>query len=189
MSTVLTRALAALVALSLVSSAANAAEIWADKPPGKRLIVFVKGDIERGDQDKFAKVTAKLPPGTIVALGSIGGALADGLNMGITIRNKRFNTIVVKTCQSVCALMWLAGVERAVFADGSIGFHSAYDGKTGAVVGGGNAVVGAYLSRLGYSYETIAALTNAAPDDMDWLDDAKAKKYGIKVVVLPASKS
>jgi hypothetical protein len=64
-----------------------------------------------------------------------------------------------------------------------VGFHSAYK-EDGSVAGGGNAIVGAYLARLGFKYETIYYLTQTAPKEMEWLDSDKVKKYGISVTVL-----
>jgi hypothetical protein len=95
--------------------------------------------------------------------------------------------VAIDECISVCALMWLAGKPRAVFDTASVGFHSAYrlDGngnpQTASV---GNAYAGAYLMKLGFGWDTIAYLTQAAPKEMEWLDEAKAKKYDIQVTVL-----
>ena len=72
-------------------------------------------------------------------------------------------------------------------SDSEIGFHGAADvsKKTGAVSvsGSGNALLGAYLARLGFSYTLIDMLTDAEPDEMNWLDFTKAKQVGITMRV------
>jgi hypothetical protein len=68
-----------------------------------------------------------MPRGGYVVTKSAGGNLLAGLDMGIAIRFRQWRTVVVDECYSVCALMWLAGVQRAAFSDAEIGFHGAYD--------------------------------------------------------------
>ena len=111
--------LAAAVAMTaLAAPAANAAnievEIFKKRPP----IVYITGPIADGDAKKFASLTAKYPPGRIlVVLHSEGGSLVNGLDIGLTIRERRMGTVVYDRCVSVCGMMWLAGAPRAVAAD------------------------------------------------------------------------
>jgi hypothetical protein len=152
-------------------------------------VVSIKGTIEIGDADKFERVIAPLSGATVVFLNSPGGALVDGLDIGISIRGHGYHTAVVgDLCASICGLMWLAGSSRFVAPESKIGFHAAYN-KDGTETGQGNALVGAYLSNLGLSYEAIAYLTDAAPDDMHWLTPRAAAKIGItySLVAPPAA--
>ena len=111
--------------------------------------------------------------------------MSDGLNIGLMIRQKKMATVVFDTCASVCALIWLAGTPRAVFEDSNVGFHAVYNGTEDKTINsGGNALVGAYLKQLGFSYQTIFYLTQTAPEEMEWLNGDKAKKYGIAVTLL-----
>jgi hypothetical protein len=48
------------------------------------------------------------------------------------------------------------------------------------VTAGGNAVVGAYLARLGFSYDAIYTLTKTKPDDMLWMTG----ELGIRATLL-----
>jgi hypothetical protein len=171
---------------ALMVSNANAAEVWEKKISGVRT-VFVRGDIVPEDYEQFHKLTNKLPAGTPVVLNSNGGKLAAGVKIGEFIRLKRFRSIALDTCASVCALMWLAGTPRFVFSDAAVGFHSAYK-EDGSVTGGGNAIIGAYLAKLGFKYETIYYLTQTAPKEMEWLNSDKAKQHGISATVLPSQK-
>jgi hypothetical protein len=196
--TMLRKMLTSVLVLALSASVADAAEIYVKmikSGTGKKSttmpVVYVQGDIEVGDNKKFYDVAKKLSAGRVlVFLSSDGGNLSAGLNIGEMIRVAKWSTVASGTCASVCGLMWLAGVPRYVFTDSSVGFHAAYrlekgeDGKNyWYEAGQGNAIVGAYLTRLGFGYNTIAFLTGATPDSMEWLDDAKSKKYGINIIV------
>jgi len=65
-----------------------------------------------------------------------------------------------------------------------LGAHAVYDfGADGAsrVNSAMNAVVGAYLAKLGYGYATVATMTRAAPDDMRWFSAEEARTAGVPV--------
>jgi hypothetical protein len=53
----------------------------------------------------------------------------------------------------------------------------------------GNALVGAYLNKLGLSYGAIVYLTDAPPDDMQWLNPEDAEKAGITYSLIRPPKS
>jgi len=143
-------------------------------------LVFIEGDIVSGDYAKFKKMADRLPYGTVVVMTSRGGLLVDGLNIGTTIKAKGFRTFAYDYCMSVCAMMWLAGWQRSTLSDTSIGFHGAgYENGEPSIAG--NALAGAYLANLGYSYKVIAALINVGPKEMNWLSFEWAKALGIKV--------
>jgi hypothetical protein len=165
------------------SGSAHAAEFKVSKPPlGQKLtIVYLDGEIVEGDQKKFETVTKGLKGPVAVSLNSPGGLILDGLNIGIDIRNNKWRTIA-RECYSVCANIWLAGVERGASKDTKLGFHAGYikdkDGKT-SEDGVTNALVGAYLFRMGFGYDFIAWATTAAPDSITMLGDEEATKYHI----------
>jgi hypothetical protein len=181
--------LIAVAALAAAISVANAAEITVSKIKNGQYAVLIEGDIEIGDDQKFNRLTSKIPPGgAMVGLISDGGSLPAGLNIGLTIRNKRFETLVLEKtkCLSVCAFVWLAGVERFVTSESYVGFHGVYrmENDQATVSGAGNAVAGAYLARLGFSYDAIYMLTKTKPDDMLWMTGELAQKLGIKATLL-----
>jgi hypothetical protein len=68
-----------------------------------------------------------------------------------------------------------------------IGFHAAYVVVNGVPneSGAGNALVGAYLNRIGLSDSAIIYITRAHPTEMTWLTLEQAAKSGIDVAVLP----
>jgi hypothetical protein len=62
-----------------------------------------------------------------------------------------------------------------------VGFHAAYSSETGQETGVGNALVGAYLNKIGLPYSAVIYITQAAPNSMTWLSIADAEKQGIGV--------
>jgi hypothetical protein len=185
---------ASALALALTTFAANAAEITVkDFPKSKNMpsysAVWITGDIERGDFEKFTRIVSKRNR-VMVALHSDGGLVNEGLNIGLLIRQKAMPTVVYHDCVSVFGMMWLAGVHRTVSTEAKVGFHAAFRLENGKPVedGSANALVGGYLMRLGFSWEAIEFLTSAPSETVEWLNSAKAKKYGIKVSVYEPKK-
>jgi len=75
------------------------------------------------------------------------------------------------------------GVERFIGTSGKISFHAAYDSASGES-GVGNAVVDAYLSKIGLPYEAVTYITQAASNEMTWLNISDAAQRGIRVTLL-----
>ena len=116
-----------------------------------------------------------------IGLLSNGGSILGAILIGEFIHQNGWRTFVGNGCYSACALIWLAGAERRMRTGAIIGFHAvAEDGRES---GSGNAIVGSYLTRLGYSYDLIAFATEASPADMAILTPEKAKSLGINMVV------
>ena len=107
-----------------------------------------------------------------------------GLEIGRRIRSLGFRTIVDGRCTSICAMIWLAGVTRGVFAGARIGFHAARacleDGcETSGV---GNALIGAYLNQLGFDFPAVRYFTEAPPTSVRWLTAEKAREFNISII-------
>ncbi len=145
--------------------------------------VTIDGAIEFGDFEVFKSKTRFLSQATVV-LRSDGGNLVPAIKIGELIRLKGFATYVQDYCASACTLIWIGGTQRYMYAAARIGFHAAYNGDTGQEAGMANAVVGAYLTKLGLPYEAVMYATVAGPSDMRWLTAADAKRVGIDVSVI-----
>jgi hypothetical protein len=119
-------------------------------------------------------------------LSSPGGAALAGIGIGEIIRQKGFVTFVPPNtyCASACAVAWLGGAQRVVSASGRIGFHGAFDMTTGQQSGPANALVGAYLNRLGLSSAAIVYVTRAGANAVQWLTAADATALGIDALVV-----
>ena len=168
----------------VICTGGQAANISVDSARGDQItIVTVEGDLLSGDDDVFASRTGPLSRALIV-LQSDGGNFVAGVKIGEAIRLKRFSTLVVDRCASACALAWLGGVQRYMSDKGRVGFHAAYNQKSGLETGVGNAIVGAYLNRIGLSYAAVIYITTAPPSSMTWVTIEEAKKNGIDVTLL-----
>ena len=170
--------------LLLATAGASAAEIKVVPPSvvGGLPVIMVIGDIEREDGKDFVRKASSLD-NALVTFHSNGGNLVSGITIGETIHQKKFKTLVTENsmCASACAAAWLGGSERFMQPGARIGFHAAYDRNTGRETGVGNALLGAYLSRIGLSYNAIIYITKAAPSEMTWLNQSEAAQLGIAI--------
>ena len=171
---------AAVMSFAAFSSARAANIVVDNSRAGKPPIVSITGEIELRDGEQFSSLVAGLQ-NAIVALESPGGNMLGSIQIGVTIRDKKFTTVVPDQviCASGCALIWLAGVKRYVWTTAKIGFHRAFDPVTMGESGVGNATIARYLARLGLSNEAIAYMTSASPSDMRWLHSDDARRLGI----------
>jgi hypothetical protein len=173
-----------------IGSAADAATISV-KPAanGEPALVTVDGNLQANDGDQFRSKTSFLSK-AIISFRSDGGSVVAGIQIGESIRLKGFTTVVAGNarCASACAIAWLGGTPRLMSAEARVGFHAAYSGETGQETGVGNALVGAYLNRIGLPYSAVIYITQAAPNSMTWLSIADAEKQGIDVEPLGSSR-
>lgn len=175
-----------LAFLTAMVTFAHAAEIRVDQSAadakGERPRVFVTGEIELGDAARFRSATYGLPP-AIVYLDGPGGKLIDALTIGDRLRERGDFTAVASNahCTSACALIWVAGVERSWQDGGAIGFHAAAarQGDEVRMTASGNAIVGAYLTRLGYPLSVVVMATEADHTSMSYLTADLAARSGL----------
>jgi hypothetical protein len=148
-------------------------------------LVTVDGDLQPNDGDQFRTKTSFLSK-AIVSFRSDGGSAVAGMQIGETIRLKGFTTVVAGNarCASACAIAWLGGTPRLMSPDARVGFHAAYNRETGQETGVGNALVGAYLNKIGLAYSAVIYITQAAPNSMTWFSITDAGKRGIDVAPL-----
>jgi hypothetical protein len=174
----------AIAILLTTIATAYGADIQSSTLKNGKHLVTVDGDLTKEDLQTFQRHVQAAPSGSTVGLRSNGGAIATGMGMGTLIRMRGLNTLVIDdtTCASACALAWLAGSPRLMGKKARIGFHAASIG--GAETGAGNALVGAYLERLGLPERAIFYATIAGPKEMLWLTPENANKLGIDLLVL-----
>jgi hypothetical protein len=171
--------LTTIAAAGLEIPAAHAADInvLPDTPA-----VLIDGDILPADNDVFTSKVSALSGQYVVVLRSRGGNPIAAMEIGKFIRMHGWKTYVPSGCLSACALIWLAGVSRVMDPAAKIGVHAAsLDGKE---IGFGNALIGSYLSRLGYSDSVVAFATVAGPNDIEFITPDVAKKLGIEVALV-----
>lgn len=174
-----------LLAALLSPAAAQAADITIHRAP--RPIVRVSGPTNPGDDQQFLVATQGLRNALVVFSGP-GGSLRAGLEIGRTIRARRFSTAVEdgQMCASACALAWLAGTERFMWPGSRIGFHSAFTRGEGGVETSsiGNALVGAYVTQLGLPEQAVVFVTAARPQGILLINAARAAAVGIPVAMM-----
>ena len=179
----------ALACAALSAGAAHAASIsieatGVDKPA----LVVVQGSFDAKDGEQFFTKTSSLPA-ALVRLQSNGGGLVAGIQIGETIRLRGFQTLVPTgaRCASACAIAWLGGTQRFMEPGAQIGLHSAYNAKSGQGTGIANALLGAYLNRVGLPYSVVVYIMQSAPQSITWLSIADARRLGIEVSPLDSA--
>ena len=176
---------ATIIMLAVGSS--MAATITVHAPDGEgRVFVDVVGRIEDGDFETFKQKTDQIEAShpkklVIVTLMSYGGVIHPAMQIGELVRKRRMLTFVPgdHTCASACALIWVSGWLRTVGDTPQIGFHAAYDKDTQRETGAANALVGAYLRDLEFSYKAIHFMTRKGPTGLEWLTPDLAKEVGV----------
>ena len=180
------RSLAVGAVVASSASVAKAATITADDSR-EVAVIRIHGELNFGDEDRFLDL-ALSRRNALVTLDSPGGNLKAGIEIGKFIRLRNYVTLVPNSaaCASACALAWLGGIRRVMGGRANVGFHAAYmsSGSGTEITGSGNALVGAYLNKLGYTSPTIIYLTSAAPNEMTWLSAERAAAVGLDVEVL-----
>lgn len=168
----------------------SAADITVEPNPGGPALIRVTGPIVQEDAAKFEGIASGYTSAFVV-FDSHGGSVYAALKMGTLIREKRFTTLVGSdtVCASACALAWLGGTTRFMAANAHIGFHAAFMDQNGnkVTVGFGNAMIGAYLAKLGLPDQAIYYVTQAPPDDITWLSYDEAPGKGIAVRLFPTN--
>jgi hypothetical protein len=183
--------LSALVCAVLSAGSAHAANISVESGgPDKPALVVVQGSFEGKDGEQFFSKTAALSTAH-VRLESNGGSLVAGIQIGETVRLKGFTTIVPAggRCASACAMAWLGGTQRFMGPGARIGLHSAHNANSGPGTGVANALLGAYLNRVGLPYSAVIYITQSVPQSITWLSIADAKRLGIEVIPLDSAVS
>lgn len=169
------------VLLSLVAFPTMAADITVFNLENGHQNVVIEGEIVTGDADKFKNLT--LGDNVDIILKSEGGMLWDSMEIGKHIREKGYATNVLDSdeCLSGCAFIWLAGKAKGVSSEATVGFHGAYDliNNVATNTAVGNALLGAYLSRLGYSDDFIVFATKATPEEFSYLDIESIQTFAI----------
>ncbi len=183
-----------LVTASLLCAGAASAATIVAAPVGSQETgaIIVSGTLQPGDDEAFAKRLMQFPKGIVVFQGE-GGDLEAAIKIGTAIRLKNYATLVPADshCASACAVAWLGGAPR-IMEDGSqIGFHAAYTLKNGQTkeAGAPNALLGAYLGKIGLPDRAVVYITAAPPEGMTWLSAADAEKAGIDVKTIAAPKA
>lgn len=151
----------------------------------KKNEIYISGEFNENDDAKLRSVLeTKNQQYKSISLSSPGGNLMAGLRIGELIRKYQLSTNVPSNsiCASACGFAWLGGIKKTVEEKGNVGFHASYVIRDGVKTetGPGNALIGAYMNRLGYSDLAIIFATRAAPTQMSWLTSEDGRRLGIE---------
>ena len=153
--------------------------------------IVVSGILQPGDDEVFSKQLMKFPKGIVVLSGD-GGDLQAAIKIGTAIRLKNYATLAPteSNCVSACAIVWLGGTPRILEDGAKIGFHAAFALKDGQATEAGapNALLGAYLNKIGLPDRAIVYVTQSPPEGMTWFSAADAAKTGIDTKTIASSK-
>jgi len=151
--------------------------------------IFAQGIIDKDSLNAFLDASKDLPTETYVAFSSPGGNLVLGLKLGLAIREKQFNTIIVGSdfgpanCMSACAYSFLGGVTRHIPSSAKIGLHQ-FRGHEGEISAADSqqilAVISKYLDEMGVDrhFEDLALQTKS--DKILVLTIAQAKALRVE---------
>jgi hypothetical protein len=163
----------------LASTSAHAAEITVNKNTTPPSVTF-RGAIQFGDEWKFINVVRDVGKVT-VRLNSQGGKIDPAMKIGFEVRSWQMTTEVVGTCQSACALIWAAGVDRRLPLETSLGFHQPANEDGTASVEGIRRIE-EYLRFLGYGEDTVRFAVHMPPKSMAWvMSVTQAEEVGLVV--------
>jgi hypothetical protein len=166
----------ALFSLILCASSIDAATISHERLDDGTELILITGDIKSGDEATFKQLAIQYDK-ALVGLSSNGGALIPALDIGTALHLRGFDTAVIagNQCASACALIWAGGTNRYLVKGGRVGFHASYIDAAGGVVetGLGNALVGRYLTQLGFSERAIIFATATHPNSIAWIGEEK----------------
>lgn len=91
-------------------------------------VITIEGSIELGD---CARWTAAIRPGMkSVLLNSTGGLDGQGECISRSIAALSLKTVVRQRCNSICFLLFAAGIERSACQGALVGVHRPYNVKT-----------------------------------------------------------
>ena len=144
---------------------------------------YFSGHITEADGQAFIKALQSIQSvnGALIQLESDGGEAIASLDIADIVRRSGLHTSVPdgKICASGCSMIWIAGGAKYAGRNAHIGFHGAYNARTGQQLPLALAMQGALLARLDYSYEAILWMVMPPALDMNWLTPEIADKLGI----------
>jgi hypothetical protein len=169
--------LAAIAASVLWMTSAQSAEIIRND-----WMIVLKGFIEKGDNEKFAKITKGMPE-AFVMLNSPGGDNQAAMAIGSLIFDNNYATGVRDgmMCNSACTLIWLAGKQRFLDYNAQLGFHSAAPSKQRRYERDeeGNINIAFYMRIIGVPQQVIDLQPKADPCCFNYVDYKQARAWGL----------
>ena len=190
-----------LITLVFITLSTNIKAEIISQSVGDTDVVFISGEIEKGDMQKFASLPIEWKR-TMVLLNSDGGSAADATTISAFLVTKGAITYVLPghQCLSECALIWLAGFRKMLSNSSNIGFGDSSYALTNEekqligpmilgesfdpeISGLGFVVVGTLLQKgLGLNFDFIGEFLESSNNEPRYLSQADFDKYNIEVL-------
>jgi hypothetical protein len=97
---------------------------WRVNYDANRATLVLAGEYQFGVATAFAEVLDQYPDAHTVELEGPGGLEREGLAIAHAIQNRDLVTHAIGDCESACTLAFLAGRERVLGTNASLGFHA-----------------------------------------------------------------
>jgi hypothetical protein len=137
-----------------------------DTPAGAGHYIVIEGEIAPGSWSQFFRLVRQVERPAGVYLDSEGGSVDDGLAIAKYIYEHELDTLVLRRCHSICAVMFLAGRKRAMHRDAALTVHNAYKqiGDWVVVDHLVNGTVAWFIGHMGYPLQ-LAKLWVSTPTE------------------------
>jgi hypothetical protein len=163
------------------------------RPREGSCVVALQGTITRSAASKFddalARSAARGCPSPWLLLESPGGVIPDGIWMGKEVRSRKLRTLTRSDCASICAIIFLGGVERELVASRArIGLHQASTLRAGSarhcsanLDDNGTRELRSYLRwTIPDSADVVMKLIMDTPcNSIDWVQGQRAVELGL----------
>lgn len=116
-----------------------------------RSYIHVRGELRQGEFTDFFRLVRRQEQLGGVLLDSPGGSFDDGVAIAKYVYEQQLDTVVLRQCHSVCAVIFLAGRQRYLRHDAVVSLHNAYKELAGWVVvdHSANGAVAWFLGHMG----------------------------------------
>lgn len=142
-------------------------------------VINIAGIIELDDDSKFFKAAGKTRR-ALVVLASPGGHSRIAGYIAYSIRREGYHTAVFGRCDSACVLIWLGGFRRHLDPQAKLGVHADRNEREAWERNEyGTRLTGWLMSELGAPQALVDLMTATDPNDMSYVDHAKAAEWGL----------
>ena len=153
---------------------------WTIDYDADRQTLALAGEYQFGVAAAFADALDKYPDAHTVELEGPGGLQNEGLAIAYAIETRKLATHAVADCESACTLAFLAGHERILRRDVTLGFHAV---SAPVFAFDLNAEYDRYLAGRGVDAEFIGRAAATPPDDMWYPTNDELKAAGVITAV------
>ncbi|EMS1065605.1 ATP-dependent Clp protease proteolytic subunit [Providencia stuartii] len=146
--------------------------------------IQISGSIEDKDDLKLASILSEMQDRGLnleyVIVNSPGGNVTTAINMAFAINSKKANTVIVENgiCASACFLMFVAGNERFIFQNATVGVHQiSYAGQSNLTTKGLSLEMSDIYDFFHVPESISYRMLKTSPSDLYQLTEADKKNF------------